>query len=424
MLTIITVDPTQQLAAMAQRAGKANEAIELTVRAVMENVKAEGLPAVERYTRQFDHKLPYEIPKSELEAAYAKCPKPLRDSLEHAAANIRDYNRRLLPTSQVWTSPDGGKVGRLVRGLTRVGVYVPGGTAAYPSSVLMNVVPAKVAGVEEVVMVTPPTDHLSTPVLAAAYIAGVDRCIAVGGAQAVAALTYGAGWIPKVDKLVGPGNAYVAAAKRLAFGQLDIDMVAGPSEVLVIADANADPVHVAADLLSQAEHDVLASAVLLTDSEELAHRVDEEIVRQTALLSRKDIISQSLRDFGCAIVCDDLPSCVALANRIAPEHLELCVEDPERLLPLVKNAGAVFLGRWSPEPLGDYMAGPNHVLPTSGTARFFSPLSVTSFIKTMSVIEYGRDDLKKVASQVVELAQAEGLTAHANSIQVRFEKEG
>ncbi len=424
MLTIITGDPTQQLAAMAQRAGKANEAIELTVRAVMENVKAEGLPAVERYTRQFDHKVPYEIPQSELEGAYAKCPKALRDSLEHAAANIRDYNQRLLPTSQVWTSPDGGKVGRLVRGLTRVGVYVPGGTAAYPSSVLMNVIPAKVAGVEEVVMVTPPTDHLSTPVLAAARIAGVDRCIAVGGAQAVAALTYGAGWIPKVDKLVGPGNAYVAAAKRLAFGQLDIDMVAGPSEVLVIADASADPVHVAADLLSQAEHDVLASAVLLTDSEELARRVDEEIIRQTAYLSRKEIIAQSLRDFGCAIVCDDLPACVALANRIAPEHLELCVEDPQSLLPLVKNAGAVFLGRWSPEPLGDYMAGPNHVLPTSGTARFFSPLSVTSFIKTMSVIEYGREDLKKVASQVVELAQSEGLTAHANSIQVRFEREG
>ncbi len=423
MLTVITGDPTQQLAAMAQRAGKANEAIELTVREVMESVKAEGLPAVERYTRQFDHKVPYEIPKSELEAAYARCPKALRDALEHAAANIRDYNQRLLPTSQVWTSPDGGKVGRLVRGLTRVGVYVPGGTAAYPSSVLMNVVPAKVAGVEEVVMVTPPTDHLSTPVLTAAYIAGVDRCIAVGGAQAVAALTYGAGWIPKVDKLVGPGNAYVAAAKRLAFGQLDIDMVAGPSEVLVIADAAADPVHVAADLLSQAEHDVLASAVLLTDSEELARSVDEEIVRQTAYLSRKDIISQSIRDFGCAVVCADLPACVDLANRIAPEHLELCVEDPQRLFPLVKNAGAVFMGRWSPEPLGDYMAGPNHVLPTSGTARFFSPLSVTSFLKTMSVIQYGREDLKKVASQVVELARSEGLTAHANSIQVRFEKE-
>ena len=341
---------------------------------------------------------------SQLDEAYANCPKDLIDALERAAANIRDYNERLLPKSETWTSPDGGKVGRLVRGLTRVGIYVPGGTAAYPSSVLMNAVPAKVAGVEEIVMVTPPTQHLSDAVLAAAKIAGVDRCIAVGGAQAVAALTYGAGFIPKVDKLVGPGNAYVAAAKRLAYGQLDIDMVAGPSEVLVVADKTADPVYVAADLLSQAEHDKLASAVLLTDDGALARAVDAEIVRQSAYLSRRDIIEASIRDFGCAFVCADLDECIALANDIAPEHLELCVQDPETLLPKVKNAGAVFLGSWSPEPLGDYMAGPDHVLPTSGTARFFSPLSVTSFLKTMSVIEYGREDLERVQSQVITLA--------------------
>lgn len=426
MLPIIDRDRDarqRHLEAMRQRAATANQTIESAVRNIMEAVKAEGFSAVERYTQEFDHALPYEVPQESIEAAYARCPKALTEALERAAQNIRDYNQRLLPVSEVWTSPDGGKVGRLVRGLSRVGIYVPGGTAAYPSSVLMNAVPAKVAGVEEIIMVTPPTQHLSDAVLAAAKIAGVDRVIAVGGAQAVAALTYGAGFIPKVDKLVGPGNAYVAAAKRLAYGQLDIDMVAGPSEVLVVADATADPKFVAADLMSQAEHDVLASAVLLTDAPELARTVADEIERQSTQLSRREIIDASLRDFGCALVCEDLAECVALANQIAPEHLELCVADPEALLPQIKNAGAVFLGDWSPEPLGDYMAGPNHVLPTSGTARFFSPLSVTNFIKTMSVIEYDRESLTKVQAQVVTLARSEGLTAHANSIQVRFEGE-
>ena len=326
--------------------------------------------------------------------------------------------------SQEWTSPDGGIVGRVVRGLSRVGIYVPGGTAAYPSSVLMNAVPAKVAGVGEIVMVTPPTENLSDAVLAAAKIAGVDRCIAVGGAQAVAALTYGAGFIPKVDKLVGPGNAFVATAKRMAYGELDIDMVAGPSEVLVIADGSAQAKFVAADLLSQAEHDKLASAVLLTDDLELAKAVDDEIVRQTGYLSRSEIMEQSLRDFGCAIVCETLDDCAALANEIAPEHLEIVTADPRALLPKIKNAGAVFLGSWSPEPLGDYLAGPDHVLPTSGTARFFSPLSVDSFLKTMSVIQYDQGSLEPIKDQIITLAEAEKLTAHANSIRVRFEEEG
>ena len=426
MLTIIDRNAQaaqNQLDAMRQRAASANGAIETAVKGIMEDVKENGFTAVEAYSLKFDGKAPFEISQETIDAAYARCPKDLRLSLERAAENIRDYNRRLLPQSETWISPDGGKVGRLVRGLTRVGIYVPGGTAAYPSSVLMNAVPAKVAGVEEIIMVTPPTAHLSDAVLAAAKIAGVDRIIAVGGAQAVAALTYGAGFIPKVDKLVGPGNAYVAAAKRLAYGQLDIDMIAGPSEVLVVADRTANPKFVAADLMSQAEHDVLASAVLLTDSLELAQAVGQEIERQSVSLERRDIIEASLRDFGCALVCESLTHCIALANQIAPEHLELCVAHPEELLPDLKNAGAVFLGDWSPEPLGDYMAGPNHVLPTSGTARFFSPLSVTSFLKTMSVIQYGKDDLEKVHTQVVTLAQSEGLTAHANSIQVRFEGE-
>ena len=270
-------------------------------------------------------------------------------------------------------------------------------------------------------MVTPPTDNLNDVVLAAARIAGVDRIIAVGGAQAVAALTYGAGFIPKVDKLVGPGNAYVAAAKRMAYGALDIDMVAGPSEVLVVADETADPKFVAADLLSQAEHDKLASSILLTTSRELAEAVDAEMIRQTGYLERSEIVESSIQDFGCAVVCTDMAQAMALANEIAPEHLEIVTKDPNTLLPAVRNAGAVFLGSWSPEPLGDYLAGPNHVLPTSGTARFFSPLSVTSFIKTMSVIEYDRSALEPIKDQIIAIARSEKLTAHANSIQVRFE---
>lgn len=424
MIAIIKADgiaERRQLDAMRARAAEKSADIELAVKAIMENVRAEGMPAVERYSLQFDHRAPYELSTDWLDEAYAVCPKELTAALEHAARNIRDYNEKLLVRSMEWKSPDGGKVGRIVRGLSRVGIYVPGGTAAYPSSVLMNAVPAKTAGVEEIVMLTPPTENLSDAVLAAAKIAGVDRVIAVGGAQAVAAVTYGAGFIPKVDKLVGPGNAYVAAAKRLAYGTLDIDMVAGPSEVLVIADETADPKFIAADLLSQAEHDKLASAVLLTDSMGLAQEVDGEIIRQSGYLSRSEIMETSLRDFGCAIVCGGLEQCVELANEIAPEHLEIVTKMPRELLPRVKNAGAVFLGAYTPEPLGDYLAGPDHVLPTSGTARFFSPLSVDSFLKSISVLEFDEEALEPISREIIALAQAEKLTAHANSIQVRFE---
>ncbi len=424
MITIIRADGVaegRQLDAMRARAAEKNADIELVVKAIMEDVRAEGLSAVERYSLKFDGAAPYELPKERLDEAYAACPAQLIAALEHAARNIRDYNEKLLVKTVEWTSPDGGRVGRIVRGLSRVGVYVPGGTAAYPSSVLMNAVPAKVAGVEELVMLTPPTENLSGAVLAAAKIAGVDRVIAVGGAQAVAAVTYGAGFIPRVDKLVGPGNAYVAAAKRLAYGALDIDMVAGPSEVLVIADETADPKFVAADLLSQAEHDKLASAVLLTDSAELAQAVDGELVRQTGYLARSEIMEASLRDFSCAIVCGNLEQCVELANEIAPEHLEIVTQAPRELLPKIKNAGAVFLGAYTPEPLGDYLAGPDHVLPTSGTARFFSPLGVDSFLKTMSVLEFSREALEPISEEIIALAQAEKLTAHANSIQVRVD---
>lgn len=425
MIEILKADgraEVERISAMRERAAEVGADIERAVSDIMRNVKENGFAAVEEYSLRFDKTAPRELSQEELNAAYGRCPQELISALEHAAANIRDYNEKLLAKTLEWKSPDGGVVGRVVRGLTRVGLYVPGGTAAYPSSVLMNAIPAKVAGVEELVMVTPPTENLNDAVLAAAKIAGVDRVIAVGGAQAVAALTYGAGFIPKVDKLVGPGNAFVATAKRMAYGQLDIDMVAGPSEVLVIADESANAKFVAADLLSQAEHDKLASAVLLTTSMELAQAVDAEIVRQTGYLSRSEIMETSLRDFGCVIVCDSLAQCVELANEIAPEHLEIVTEDPRALLGGIKNAGAVFLGAWSPEPLGDYLAGPDHVLPTSGTARFFSPLSVDSFLKTMSIIEYDKTTLAPVKDEIITLARSEKLTAHANSIQVRFEE--
>ena len=426
MLKMIMADglaEKKQIEDMRARAAQTGEEITATAAAVLKDVRENGYAAVEKYSLRFDGAAPREIGPEELQAAYEACPEDLTAAMEEAAESIRDYNEKILTQSMEWKNPVGGTVGRVVRGLTRVGIYVPGGTAAYPSSVLMNAVPAKVAGVQEIVMVTPPTENLNQAVLAAAKIAGVDRVIGVGGIQAVAALAYGAGFIPRVDKICGPGNAYVAAAKRLVYGTIDIDMVAGPSEVLVIADAAANPKYVAADLLSQAEHDVLASAVLLTTSAELAQQVDAEIVRQTAYLSRKDIIERSLHDFGAAIVCPDLQTCADLANEIAPEHLEICTENPREVLPLILNAGAVFLGEHAPEPLGDYMAGPNHVLPTSGTARFFSPLSVESFLKTMSVLEYSRDQLAQQWEHIVAFAQAESLTAHANSIQVRFEDE-
>ncbi len=427
MIPILTADGRSErrhLDAMRARAARKNREIEAAVAAVMDEVREHGYEAVERCSLQFDHAAPYEIGPERLEQAYRNCPAPLIEAMEHAARNIRDYQEKLLAKSAEWDSPDGGRVGRVVRGLTRVGVYVPGGTAAYPSSVLMNAVPARVAGVEEIVMVTPPTQHLNDAVLAAARIAGVDRCLAVGGAQAVAALTYGAGFIPRVDKLVGPGNAFVAAAKRLAYGTLDIDMVAGPSEVLVLADESADPRFAAADLLSQAEHDRLASAVLLTTSMALAQAVDAEMTRQAETLSRAEIMEASVRDYGAAIVCGSIPQAAELANEIAPEHLEIVTRQPREVLPLIKNAGAVFLGPWTPEPLGDYLAGPDHVLPTSGTARFFSPLSVDSFVKTMSVLEFDRASLEPLREEIVTLAEAEQLTAHANAIRVRFaEKE-
>ncbi len=410
------------VASLRARNDEQNAKITAAAAAIMDDVRSRGFEAVREYSVRFDGGEPREVTPAELDEAVAKCSPELIAALERSARNIYDYQSRLLPVSTSWEVP-GGTLGQTVRGLHRVGIYVPGGVGAYPSSVLMNAIPAKVAGVGEIVMATPPTGNLNAAVMAAAKIAGVDRVIAVGGAQAVAALTYGAGFIPRVDKLVGPGNAYVAAAKRLAFGQLDIDMVAGPSEVLVIADATADPAWVAADLLSQAEHGDLAGTVLVSTSEELARAVAVEIERQTALLPRREIIEHSLEGFAALIVTDTIEDAAVLANEVAPEHCEIVTAHPREVLPLIKNAGAIFLGAYSPEPLGDYMAGPSHVLPTSGTARFFSPLSVDSFIKRTSVIEFTKDGLAALSDDIIRIADAEGFGAHAASIAIRSDEK-
>ena len=412
-------EASAQLAAMRQRAAEANREIAAAAEKILADVRARGYEAVREYSLKFDRAEPCEIPRERLEAAYAAIPDALRQALEHAAENIRAYHLQHVPESWTWHKDEQRTLGQVIRGLDRVGIYVPGGTAAYPSSVLMLAIPARCAGVREIVMVTPPTENLSDTVLAAAHIAGVDRVFGVGGVQAVAALAYGAGMIPRADKIVGPGNAYVAAAKRAVYGTVDIDMVAGPSEVLVLADESADPRFAAADLLGQAEHDKLASAILVTTSQKLAEETAAELERQLADLSRRDIAEASVRDWGAAVVCGTLGEAAAIANEVAPEHLEIMTERPREVLPMIRNAGAVFLGAYTPEPLGDYLAGPSHVLPTSGSARFFSPIGVDSFLKRMSVIEYTCGALREEASDITTVAYAEKLTAHARAVEVR-----
>ena len=408
---------------MRLRAADTDKAVSDTAAEILEDIRRNGLKAVEAYAEKFDGVKPYELTQAQISAAADACPKELYHAMERAAENIRDYQSRLLPESSTWQVETDSRLGQIVRGLDRVGLYVPGGRAAYPSTVLMTAIPAKVAGVRELVMVTPPTEHLNAAVLAAAQIAGVDRVIAVGGIQAIGALVYGAGFIPKADKLVGPGNSYVTAAKRLAYGKVDIDMTAGPSEVLIIADETSDPAFIAADLMSQAEHDPLASAILVTTSREIGDAVANQLKRQIEDLERREIIEQSLRDFGAILLCDNLEEACRLSETIAPEHLEIMTKDPEAVAEKIRNAGAIFLGKWSPEPLGDYMAGPSHVLPTSGTARFFSPLSVDSFLKKTSLIHYAEADLKAASGETIALAESEGLTAHAGSIRIRLERE-
>lgn len=428
MMPVVKADGKIEYALLSQlaaRSGEVDRQVTAAVTAILDRVRCEGDQAVIDYTRQFDgvdtDLTP--ISREKLGEMAQACDRSVYSALERAADNIRDFHRRQLQQSWLTTREDGTILGQRIRGLASVGIYVPGGTAAYPSSVLMNAIPARIAGVREIVMVTPPPKNgsFNPDVMAAAYIAGVDRVYLCGGAQAVAALAYGTESIPKVDKIVGPGNIFVATAKRLTYGQVDIDMIAGPSEILILADESADPAYLAADLMSQAEHDVLASAILLTDSEEIAQQTLAELEKQAVTLPREKIIRQSLKDYGAIIVCRDLDEAVEFANRLAPEHLEVMCREPMEYVGRLDNAGSVFLGKYSPEPLGDYYAGPNHVLPTSGTARFFSPLSVDSFVKKSSFIYYNRPALEQAKDDIMTIAHAEGLDAHANSIKVRFD---
>lgn len=407
-----------------KRSGETDKKVTAVVSEIIENVKNNGDSAVKAYTEKFDGKLPqyYEVPRDVINDALTEADPAFTDALLNAIENISDFHNRQKSQSFVNPKENGVILGQRVRGIKRVGLYVPGGTAALFSSVLMNAIPAKIAGVKETIMVTPPQKD-GTPnkdILVAAALCGVDRIFISGGAQAIAALAYGTEEIPKVDKIVGPGNIFVATAKKLLYGTVDIDMIAGPSDILVMADETADPKYVAADLMSQAEHDRIASAILVTTSEKLAEDTIAELDRQMQELSRKDIIAESLANFGAIIICNDKNRACEIANRIAPEHLEVLFENPIEYVGRLDNVGSIFLGQYAPEPLGDYYAGPNHVLPTNGTARFFSPLSVNSFEKRSSFIYYTEDALAETKDDIILMAEKEGLTAHANAIKVRF----
>jgi histidinol dehydrogenase len=397
------------------------------VNAIIEDVKKDGDAALFSYTERFDGaKITADtirVTKEEIEEAYSQVDPQLLDVIRKALVNIRSYHEKQLRSSWFDSKPNGSLLGQKITALASCGVYVPGGKAVYPSSVLMNIVPAKVAGVERIIMTTPPgkDGKISVNTLVAAHEAGVDEIYKVGGAQAIAALAYGTESIPKVDKIVGPGNIYVALAKKAVYGFVSIDSIAGPSEILILADETANPRFVAADLLSQAEHDEMASAILVTTSRELAEAVSREVDGFVEKLSRKAILEKSLENYGYILIAENMDDAVATANEIASEHLEIVTKDPFQVMTKIRNAGAIFIGEYASEPLGDYFAGPNHVLPTNGTAKFFSALSVDDFIKKSSIVYYSREALEEVHQDIIRFATAEQLTAHANSIAVRFE---
>ena len=400
--------------------------VEAVVAEIIDNVRKNGDKALFEYCEKFDKASLTSLLVSEEEIAEAveSVEPEFLEILKKAAANIRKFHEKQVRNSFIINDENGIVIGQKIIPVDRAGLYVPGGTAAYPSTVLMDSIPAKIAGCREVVMVTPPNNEgkVNPVILAAAYVAGVDKIFKVGGAQAVAALAYGTESVPRVDKIVGPGNAFVAEAKKQVFGKVSIDMIAGPSEIRIVADGGSVPAHVAADLLSQAEHDRLASAVLVTDSEELAFKVQAELERQIPLLERADIARASIDNNGKIIVCDDIWQAIEISNEIAPEHLELCVDNPFDYLDSIRHAGSIFMGRYCPEALGDYFAGPNHTLPTSGTAKFSSPLSVDDFVKKTQYTYYTKDALARVCDDVAYFARKEGLTAHANSAVIRKEK--
>ncbi|MCI5727401.1 MAG: histidinol dehydrogenase [Clostridium sp.] len=409
---------------ISEREGSVDPQIIATVTEVLNNVRINKDKALKEYTEKFDKVAldNMEVTDEELQKCFDKVEDEFINNLNEAKENIEFYHKAQKSRGFILNKERGVFLGQRVLPLDSVGVYVPGGTAAYPSSVLMNIIPAKVAGVKNIVMVTPPSkDGSINPYIGvAAKIAGIDKIYKVGGAQAVAALAYGTETIPKVDKIVGPGNIFVATAKKLVYGTVDIDMVAGPSEILVIADENANPAFVAADLMSQAEHDKLASSILVTTSKKLYEEVEVEIEKQVENLERKDIIKESLKNYGKVIICDTIDECIEVSNKIAPEHLELMLDNAMELLGKVKHAGSVFLGHNTAEPIGDYFGGTNHVLPTSGTARFFSALSVDSFIKKSSFLYYSEEAIQEDGQKIINIANKEGLTAHANSVRVRL----
>jgi histidinol dehydrogenase len=408
-----------------RRADEIPDGIEETVKAIIADVRKRGDAALFELSAKFDridlNRTNIEVNQAEIDAALAAVSPESLAALQLAADRISTYHGKQKQESWLSTDEDDVQLGQLVRPLDRVGIYIPGGKAAYPSSVLMNAIPAKVAGVAEVIMVVPmPGGEINPHVLAAAKISGVDRIFKLGGAQAVAALAYGTESVPRVDKITGPGNIYVATAKRLVFGQVDIDMIAGPSEILVINDGSGTAAHIAADLLSQAEHDELAAAILVTNSEVMAMAVQKELEKQLQQLSRETIARQSIDNFGAIIVAENLTEAIEFSNRIAPEHLELAVDNPFEILPAIRHAGAIFMGHYTPEAAGDYLAGPNHTLPTGGTARFFSPLSLDDFVKKSSILSFSETGLQRLGKEIIHIAELEGLEAHARSVSIRL----
>ncbi len=418
---------SEQFSAILTRGEETSLQVTEVVRGIIRDIRASGDDALLEYTNRFDRlglndAAALEVTAAEIDAAVAAVPAENLAALHLACQRVARFHEK--QKQQTWLSTEEPDIllGQKVTPLNRVGIYVPGGKASYPSSVIMNAVPAKVAGVREIIMVCPtPDNEINPSVLAAAKLSGVDRIFRVGGAQAVAALAYGTATIPKVDKITGPGNIYVATAKQLVFGQVGIDMIAGPSEILVINDGSGNPAHIAADLLSQAEHDELASSILITTDRRFGEKVAAEVERQLTQLSRETIARASWDQFGAVIVTGSLAEAAAFSNRIAPEHLELAVADPFGLLPLIENAGAIFMGHWTPEAAGDYLAGPNHTLPTGGTARFFSPLSVDDFIKKSSIISFSEQGLKRLGNDIMRISAMEGLEAHGRSVGIRLE---
>ncbi len=412
------------LSELKDREEEVKEEVLKSVSNILEDVKKNGDKALQSYTEKFDRVLldDFEVSIEELDECFIKVEKNFIDNLEEAKKNIEYYHNAQKSRGFILNKDNGIFLGQRVIPLDSVGVYVPGGTAAYPSSVLMNVIPAKVAGVKEIIMITPPNKEgkLNPYIGVAAKVAGVSKIYKVGGAQGIAALANGTESIPKVDKIVGPGNIFVATAKRLVFGKVDIDMIAGPSEILVVADENANPKYIAADLMSQAEHDRLASSILVTTSKQLYEEIEKELEAQIKDLDRKEIIEEALKNYGKAIICNSIDECIEVSNRFAPEHLELMAENPMELLGKIRHAGSVFLGNNTPEPVGDYFGGTNHVLPTNGTARFYSALSVDSFIKKSSFLYYSEEAIKRDGEKIINIANKEGLTAHANSVKVRL----